>query len=70
MYVLNLGTDANGNGFGYRKMSVQNYTTFYNVTFANLDGTDAHEVTVPRRMAIKTLPLIVCGRGHCETIRA
>jgi hypothetical protein len=48
VYVLNLGTDANGNGFGYRKMSVQNYTTFYNVAFANLDGTDAHEVTVPK----------------------
>lgn len=50
VYLLNLGTDSAGNNIGFKKMQMGDCTgNDYTVTFANLDGSDQHTVSVPRQ---------------------
>lgn len=50
VYLLNLGTDSDGNNIGFKKMQMGDCVgNSYTVTFSNLDGSDQHKVSVPRR---------------------
>lgn len=48
VYVLNLGTDESGNGFGYKKMQVGDFNGGYQITFANLDGSEESSAFIPK----------------------
>ena len=50
VYLLNLGEDSNGVNLGYKKMQMGNYVGgSYTVTFCNIDGSDLHTVSVPKK---------------------
>jgi hypothetical protein len=48
VYLINLGNDKNGNGLGFRKFQVLDYTTGYNIAYSNIDGSGYRQVFVPK----------------------
>lgn len=52
VYLLNMGTDSLGYNIGFKKMQMGDCVgNSYTVTFCNLDGSDMHTVSVPRKSA-------------------
>ncbi len=50
VYILNMGADSLGNNIGFKKMQMGDCAgNEYKVTFANLDGSDMHTVSIPRK---------------------
>jgi hypothetical protein len=48
VYVLNLGTDEAGNSFGFKKMQIGDFNSGYQITFANLDGSEESSAFIPK----------------------
>ncbi|MCF8334271.1 MAG: hypothetical protein K9I47_08990 [Bacteroidales bacterium] len=49
VYVIDRGIDAEGNTLGYKKIKFHTLEEgVYTIEFANLDGTERHETTVPK----------------------
>jgi hypothetical protein len=47
VYIIDLGTDNNGDRYGYKKVQFKQFLTdTYTIHFSNLDGTDEHEFQV------------------------
>ena len=49
VYVIDRGVDAEGNSLGYKKIKFKTLERGrYTIEFANLDGTQRHEATIPK----------------------
>lgn len=48
VYLLNLGVDEQGNGFGFKKLQIGDYNGGYQITYANLDGTESVNAFIPK----------------------
>lgn len=48
VYLLNLGIDESGNGFGYKKLQIEDYNSGYQIKYANLDGSDNVTAFIPK----------------------
>lgn len=46
VFILNMGIDGNDHSLGYKKIQINNYNNGYVITYANLDNSDKHTVTV------------------------